>query len=64
VVGVLREAGYTSAAQVVAADPADLAGTGLDEETVQAVLEAAQAAADADRTEVPAEPDTETQSHS
>jgi len=64
VVGVLREAGYTSAAQVVAADPADLAGTGLDEETVQAVLDAAQAAADADSPEVPAEPDTETQSHS
>jgi len=64
VVGVLREAGYTSAAQVVAADPAELAGTGLDEETVQAVLEAAKAAADAGSAEVPAKPDTETQSHS
>ena len=64
VVGVLREAGYTSAAQVAAAGPAELAGTGLDEETVQAVLEAARAAADADSAEVPAESDTETLSHS
>jgi N utilization substance protein A len=64
VVGVLRAAGYTSAAQVAASDPAELAGTGLDEETVQAVLEAAQAAVDAGSAEVPAESDTETQSHS
>jgi N utilization substance protein A len=64
VVGVLRQAGYTSAAQVAAADPAELAGTGLDDETVQAVLDAARAAADAGSAEVPADSDTETQSHS
>jgi len=45
VVGVLREAGYTSAAQVAATDPAALAETGLDADTVEAVLGAARAAA-------------------
>jgi len=43
VVAVLRGAGYTSAAQVAASDPAGLVELGLDEETVQAVLESARA---------------------
>jgi N utilization substance protein A len=45
VVGVLRQAGYTLAAQLTEAGPDGLAQTGLDAETIQAVLEAAQAAA-------------------
>jgi len=74
VVGVLRGAGYQSAAQVAAEDPAVLVECGLDEETVQAVLESARAAAEAsqgevDQGEVPqepeaADPETDTQSHS
>ena len=45
VVGVLRQAGYTLAAQLTEAGPDGLAQTGLDAETIQAVLEAAQATA-------------------
>jgi N utilization substance protein A len=69
VVGVLRSAGYRSAAQVAAEDPAVLVGCGLDEETVQAVLESARAAVEASQVEAPQEPEasvpeTDTQSHS
>jgi N utilization substance protein A len=69
VVGVLRSAGYESAAQVAAADPTALVECGLDEETVQAVLESARAVVDASPVEAPqepeaAEPETDTQSHS
>jgi transcription termination/antitermination protein NusA len=81
VVGVLRSAGYQSAAQVAAADPTVLMECGLDEETVQAVIESARAVVEADQAEAalepeaaqeleaaqepePAEPGTDTQSHS
>jgi transcription termination/antitermination protein NusA len=45
VVGVLRQAGYTSPAQLTEAGAEGLAETGLDAETIQAVLDVAQAAA-------------------
>ena len=69
VVGVLRNAGYQSAAQVAAADPTVLVECGLDEETVQAVLESARAVIEASQAEAPqepesADPETDTQSHS
>ena len=76
VVAVLRSAGYVSAAQVAAADPTALVECGLDEETVQAVLESARAVVEASQAESPegaepeaaepgaAEPESETQSHS
>jgi N utilization substance protein A len=69
VVGVLRSAGYQSAAQVAAADPAALMECGLDEETVQAVLESARAVVEASQAEASqapetAEPETDTQSQS
>jgi N utilization substance protein A len=51
VVGVLRGAGYQTAAQVAAADPTELVACGLDEETVQAVLESARAVVEASRAE-------------
>jgi N utilization substance protein A len=44
VVAALRQAGFTSAAAVAAAEPSAIAAAGLDEETVQAVLDAARAA--------------------
>ena len=59
VVGVLRGAGYESAAQVAAADPAALVECGLDEETVQAVLESARAVVEASQFEAPQEPEAE-----
>ena len=49
VVGVLRQAGYESAAQLTEAGAEGLAETGLDAETIQAVLEAASATAGAAR---------------
>ncbi|MEK6630686.1 MAG: transcription termination factor NusA [Acidobacteriota bacterium] len=59
VVGVLRQGGYISAGQVAAAEPASLAGLGLDDETVQAVFDAARAdagkAADHGAAETPAD---------
>jgi len=51
VVGVLRNAGYESAEQVAAADPTVLMECGLDEETVQAVIESARAAIEASQIE-------------
>jgi N utilization substance protein A len=51
VVGVLRSAGYQSAAHVAEADPAALMECGLDEETVQAVLESARAVVEASQAE-------------
>jgi N utilization substance protein A len=57
VVGVLRNAGYVSAEQVAAADPAALVECGLDEETVQAVLESARAVVEASQTEAQPEPE-------
>jgi hypothetical protein len=51
VVGVLRNAGYESAEQVAAADPTVLMECGLDEETVQAVMESARAAVEASQIE-------------
>jgi N utilization substance protein A len=51
VVGVLRAAGYQSAAHVAAEDPAVLVECGLDEETVQAVIESARAAVEASQAE-------------
>jgi len=53
VVGVLRSAGYQSAAQVADADPTALVACGLDEETVQAVLESARAVVEASRAAAP-----------
>jgi N utilization substance protein A len=75
VVGVLSSAGYQSAAQVAAADPTVLMECGLDEETVQAVLESARAVVETGQAEAAqepesapapeaAEPGTDTQSHS
>ena len=57
VVGVLSSAGYQSAAQVAAADPTVLMECGLDEETVQAVLESARAVVEAEQAEAALEPE-------
>jgi len=51
VVSVLRQAGYTVAAQLTNAGADGLAETGLDAETIQAVLDAAQSAAAAEQDE-------------
>jgi len=48
---VLRQAGYTVAAQLTSAGADGLAETGLDAETIQAVLDAAQSAAAAEQDE-------------
>jgi N utilization substance protein A len=62
VVAALRGAGYQSAAQVVAAGPEALVACGLDEETVQAVLDSARAVVEpeaAEAAEAPAAPEPE-----
>jgi N utilization substance protein A len=59
VVAVLQGAGYQSAAQVVAAGPEALVACGLDEETVQAVLDSARAVVEAEAAEAPSAPEPE-----
>ena len=46
VVAALQQGGFHSAAAVIAADQAALTALGLDDETIQAVLEAARAVVD------------------
>jgi N utilization substance protein A len=69
VVAFLQGAGYQSAGQVVAAGPEALIACGLDEETVQAVLDSARAAVEAEvveaeAAEAPASPEPESEAGS
>ena len=64
VVAVLRGAGYQSAAQVVEAGPEALIACGLDEETVQAVLDSARAVVEAEAAEAPVAPEPESEAGS